>query len=587
MTTEEKQKLLDEAYQNLATTNTAIADEIARVSKEIEHKHALGSRISDDDALVRAVMLYKQEQQREVMMLMQGNPYFSRCDFQGEALFFSKFSLPEAKVYSWVTPVARLRFEDIGDVAYKRQDGSVKQGVLLRKDSYVIVNNQIKFFTFEDVTTPRTLVHQEHFTSHKSGFMLPEVVARMEKIQDDIIRLAPVGSMMITGPAGSGKTTLALHRLAFMLQAPESEGMFEARNCVVFVQDPSTRDYFAKLLPELGIHDVEIVTFDVWALSVLDISGYSVTNHAQLDDEARYAYEFAKYEAVQMLQPQKLESNWWNQLIELYRTVLSSAEMETLLNQKKTKTLDRFDVTVLLTWFLEKTGKLSRVQQQTKAMPRGILKRVNVRVPVQFHALILDEFQNYLPEQIEFLRQCVSARVNTTMYVGDGAQKTSIGAIGGGREALELVPENRRIMLGKVYRTTRDILAFIATLGYDVMIPEDARRGATVLELPRTEQKASLIAELIAKSAHQSIGVLVPRFQEKDQFKGLLSDSRVQVMTFREASGVEFEFVIMTGLLKTPQISENPQLHEEILKITRDLNYVALTRAMHELAIFR
>lgn len=558
MNQSEKQALLDEAYRDLENTNQAITHEIVYISKEIDHKRSLGLRMSDDDAYVRAILLNKQEHQRDLMVSLVGSPYFSRFDFDADSYFISKFSLPEAHIYSWVTPVARLRFQELGEIAYARADHSLKSGILSRKDSLVIVNQTIKFFTHEHLGLPRTLVHQEHFTHKSSGFMLPEVVAQMEKIQDDIIRLAPLEPMMITGPAGSGKTTLALHRLAFMLQAPESEGLFDPRACAVFVQDPSTRDYFSKLLPELGIHDVEIITFDAWALSVLGLEGYTITTHDTLDDATRYAYEHEKYVAL---------------------------KNGTLIVQKKSKILDRFDITALLQQLLEKEGKLTRTVEQTRAMPHGVLKRIHKRVPVQFHVLIVDEFQNYLPEQIDLLKTCVPPRMNTLMYVGDGAQKTSIGAIGGSVHAL--VTSDRRITLDKVYRSTFEIIQYLAKQGYDVSPREGMRHGDPVQELSGDgDEKIRLIIESIAYNPEQTIGILVPKVSDKHTFQPLATSPRVQVMTFREAQGVEFDQVIITQLLTYTVPTDNPALALEIQKIVKDLNYVALTRAIHSLTVF-
>ncbi|HNW09616.1 MAG TPA: hypothetical protein PKM52_03475, partial [bacterium] len=112
------------------------------------------------------------------------------------------------------------------------------------------------------------MIYQEYFSTRKTSFILPEIVAQMEKAQDQVVRAEYGGKLAITGPAGSGKTTLALHRAAYLLQSPETVDKLDANQIIVFVQDDSTRDYFSHLLPELGINDVEITTMASWARKI-------------------------------------------------------------------------------------------------------------------------------------------------------------------------------------------------------------------------------------------------------------------------------------------------------------------------------
>lgn len=66
----------------------------------------------------------------------------------------------------------------------------------------------------------------------------------MEKAQDQVIRASHKGSLVIGGPAGSGKTTLALHRVAYLTQAPETSEFYPTKSIIVFVQDTGTKITF-------------------------------------------------------------------------------------------------------------------------------------------------------------------------------------------------------------------------------------------------------------------------------------------------------------------------------------------------------
>lgn len=125
----------------------------------------------------------------------------------------------------------------------------------------MIADGEIRFMTSETAKEGRTLVYQEQLSKRKTDFMLPEIIARMERAQDDVIRTEAQGSFLISGPSGSGKTTLAFHRIVYLLQSPEHATRFSDENIIVFVQDENTRAYFSKLLPELGVHQVNVTTF--------------------------------------------------------------------------------------------------------------------------------------------------------------------------------------------------------------------------------------------------------------------------------------------------------------------------------------
>ena len=84
----------------------------------------------------------------------------------------------------------------------------------------------------------------------KGFFVLPEIVSQMEKTQDIVIRACYKNPLLISGPAGSGKTTLALHRIAYLLQAPDTNIIYDTDPAVVFVQDDKTKEYFSKIMDE-------------------------------------------------------------------------------------------------------------------------------------------------------------------------------------------------------------------------------------------------------------------------------------------------------------------------------------------------
>jgi DNA helicase-2/ATP-dependent DNA helicase PcrA len=221
--------------------------------------------------MVYANMKYHAQRRIEELDHLNKSPFFVKCKIGEKEFYFAKHHFTEEHIYSWIAPIATVRFEKPGPIEYKLPDGKIEKAILEHKEQYLIVDGKVVFFAVEDLKNPRELIYQEHFSTKKEGFVLPEIVEVIEKAQDAVIRAHHVGPFVISGPAGSGKTTLALHRVAFLVQAPDTAHLYPGESIIVFVQDNGTKEYFSHLLPELGIKNVRITTFFEWATEILGI----------------------------------------------------------------------------------------------------------------------------------------------------------------------------------------------------------------------------------------------------------------------------------------------------------------------------
>ena len=203
----DKSIVLEEAKDHIAAIQNAIEQESKSVELSAEKlKRSSGGY---DDATRDKILAHFAVREDQLHQLAP-SPYFVRCDVlteNGEAkpYYFAKFPFMEQSIFSWMSPAARLRFSDIGQTSYQLQDGTVRTGELKRKDQFMIVSGKIVFMTSESDVYGRTLVYQEKLSQKKGGFMLPEIVERMERAQDDVIRALAQGSFLIAGPAGSGR----------------------------------------------------------------------------------------------------------------------------------------------------------------------------------------------------------------------------------------------------------------------------------------------------------------------------------------------------------------------------------------------
>jgi len=593
----DKLQLLETLRRHIASVQGKVAEERERVSiRANKSLREIGAMQPADQPVYMQLKAYAQDRMEQLDHLHQ-TPYFTKCEVvengtgEKKEYYFSKHQLSEESIYSWVAPIAMIRFEAPGEITYVLPDGEKRDMMLVSKEQYMIVDGKVLFFAKESTDMPRELIYQENFTTRKHGFMLPEIVAQMEKAQDKVIRAHYHGPLVIAGPAGSGKTTLALHRVAYLMQAPDTAALYPAESIIVFVQDNGTKEYFSQLLPGLGIHHVLITTFSEWALMVLGLSEHSYAGRYGNTEEEKDAYEYKKLKALREQAP-AFEKNPYAALAKAYKKYFTARETKIFQQQKAEMQLDRFDLAILLRAYMEKYGKFE-TQRHIQAIVKGKQRSKIRKTPIAYSLAVVDEFQNYLPEQLALINRCISEQIKSVVYVGDTAQQVYLGTIRNWAEIREVIPHDRDIRLDKVYRNTKNILSFIQSLGYVIGIPPGIKEGPAVTEKITGDQKDEIdhICRLLAAYGEGSVGILAKDAEYLEPFKKEFETSpNVHVLTMNESQGVEFDAVCIVGIdektFALQAISDTTPEHiAERKRMQRDLLYVALTRAITELHI--
>ena len=101
---------------------------------------------------------------------------------------------------------------------------------------------------------------------------MQDIVATIQEQQDELIRAEPLQVLVIQGVAGSGKTAMALHRVAYLLY-PGNQLNIDPQRCIVFGPNQLFLGYVANVLPGLGVGDIPQTTLDAWALERLGLTG--------------------------------------------------------------------------------------------------------------------------------------------------------------------------------------------------------------------------------------------------------------------------------------------------------------------------
>ncbi|TYP77547.1 HelD family protein [Paenibacillus methanolicus] len=254
---------------------------------------AIGPRYTGSDFTEQMIDL-QNEQRRERLEVSKREPYFGRLDFQeslqGDAkpLYIGKAGVAHEKtnellVVDWRAPVASLFYAFSGGeapVAYESPDGTIEGVVHLKRNLMVresalerLVDSYVRGQEDEAVTDEFLLYRLGESKDNK----LRDIVSTIQHEQDRIIRTEKNKAVFIQGVAGSGKTTVALHRLAFLLY--QYAGRIRAERMVIFAPNRMFLDYISGVLPELGVGDILQTTYTEWALETLQ-------NAVRMDDSA-------------------------------------------------------------------------------------------------------------------------------------------------------------------------------------------------------------------------------------------------------------------------------------------------------------
>jgi DNA helicase II / ATP-dependent DNA helicase PcrA len=275
---EREQKRLDE-------TVSAIEREIEMLREEVRE-------VTDD--YVKQVVAYKKAKElRYLEDQGKDKPYFGRVDFlkdetyELDIVYIGKRGIVrsdtfDALVVDWRAPIAGLYYSGESKDAFYRTDKGIVRGEVRLKRNFAIEKGKITGIYDGAVkeTIHREMGHPDEFL--QEGFIdeflaanlnqtndsrLKDIVATIQSEQNDIIRADKDRPIVVQGVAGSGKTTIALHRLSYLIYNYQDSMM--SKKFMVFAPNRLFLNYISDVLPELGVDDVQQATFLDWAAKLV------------------------------------------------------------------------------------------------------------------------------------------------------------------------------------------------------------------------------------------------------------------------------------------------------------------------------
>lgn len=203
---------------------------------------------------------------------MMDSPFFGRVDFrydgddEPELFYIGIGNLSERAgslplVYDWRAPVSGLFYDyDKGPASYEAPSG-VFEGEITSKWQYKIRNGKMIYEFESDVKIDDEILGAE--LGSKGEVQLKNIVRTIQKEQNTIIRNTSDKIMVIQGAAGSGKTSVALHRIAYLLYHDREN--LKSSNILVLSPNGVFADYISHILPELGEENIREMSFDLFA----------------------------------------------------------------------------------------------------------------------------------------------------------------------------------------------------------------------------------------------------------------------------------------------------------------------------------
>ena len=261
--------------------------------------HVLSGEFDESVEILQYINLMKQEEkshqhtseQVKKLERMLESPYFARIDFiydefdDKEKIYIGMSSLidndtMDILIYDWRAPISSMFYEyELGEASFNVDRKSIKGKVELKRQ-YKILKTKLVYMFDSSIKIDDEILQE--ILSKSADDKMKNIVISIQKEQNKIIRDEDTRVLIVQGAAGSGKTSIALHRIAYLLYRQKDEGLM-SKNVAIFSPNQIFNDYISDVLPDLGEENVHQTTFYEYSRSCIipEIKLESV--HEQMD----------------------------------------------------------------------------------------------------------------------------------------------------------------------------------------------------------------------------------------------------------------------------------------------------------------
>lgn len=279
MTEKEKAEEQMQEQQHLDMCLEIIKNNISRYEKEYEERHALAQELykainGGDVELYNQLMTAVSLEEQAAQGLRKNNaaarkPYFGRIDYvdgpldQTGQVYIGKNGIfrdrTEVLIADWRAPISSVYYEnELGKGEYGLPDERPIPIDLKLKRTYDIADGELLGYYDSDVAANDELLVK--YLSRNKDAVLKEIIATIQREQNDIIRKTPFANLIVQGVAGSGKTTVAMHRISYLLYNYRER--FESNEYCIIGGNDLLLDYITGGLPELDVPNIKHMRMD-------------------------------------------------------------------------------------------------------------------------------------------------------------------------------------------------------------------------------------------------------------------------------------------------------------------------------------
>lgn len=522
---------------------------------------------------------------------MLDSPFFGRVDFlydgedEPESFYIGIGNFAEKAghvplVYDWRAPVSGLFYDfDKGPASYEAPLGEIT-GDVTSKWQYKIRRGKLIYEFESDVKIDDEILKAE--LGSNGEVQLKNIIRTIQKEQNAIIRNTKDRIMVIQGAAGSGKTSVALHRIAYLLYHDRKN--LKSSNILILSPNGVFSDYISHILPELGEENIQEMSFDLFAYRELSDTvadcedrydeierriqfpklqtdtrkkqSAEFINHmegfiAELEDtlmnfrdveyrgfiktEAEIIELFYfKFQDFPLLSRMDAVAEYFIDEVETLRDSDLPDEEREVIREKFLKMYESRDLYVIYNWFLE--------QEDLKTLPKVPLEKRKLSYedvyPVLYlkyrllsckergniKHLVVDEMQDYSRLQYEILRKMFSCRMT---ILGDKAQTMDDCQ----QDVMAFLPKIfgknvKKIQMNKSYRNTIEIASYANRLAGIEDMELFERHGEPVEEQEFQDMEAAVEAIVqklrLGEEEYETAAVILRSEEEADRMSILL-----------------------------------------------------------------
>jgi DNA helicase-2/ATP-dependent DNA helicase PcrA len=664
-TEQAEKEYLEEIKEKLALAIKRGDDAVKQSSAELRqkkqyiHEHQSGMDEADmvaaDQSINRMAFTGEAAVNRKWKLLkLRQSPYFGRIDFspQGKGklpVYIGVYSFLDERqnvIYDWRAPISSMFYDfELGEAFYTTPSGTI-QGTIELKRQYKIRDGQLEVVLENDVNIHDDVLQRE--LAKSSDDKMKNIVATIQRDQNAVIRNETAPVMVIQGVAGSGKTSIALHRIAFLLYRYRET--ITAKDVLIISPNKVFADYISNVLPELGEEHIPELGMEELAADLLD-SRYPFQTFFEQVSALLDAPDPALIERIRFKSSFEFLSQLNQYLLHVENNYFTGSELrvgQTLVPLSfilakfkayhRVPVLKRFPLVAqdVRNYVRDATRrKLTGQEKATigEAIPRmfrfhqvpdfyrdfyrwlgkpeffrhepgrdleyaDVFALIYLRIRLEgisayehVKHLLVDEMQDYTPVHYAVLSRLFSCRKT---ILGDVSQTVNPYSASSAETIERVFPQAEVVKLYRSYRSTIEITAFAQriTPNPDLIPLERHGQEPRLLRFDSQEAEVQAMLELIATfqdSGSHSLGIICKTLRQARAAHQALQAPGVQLLT--DESTTFKEGIIIT----TAHLAKGLEFDEVIVpfasartyktEVDKGMLYVACTRAMHQLTL--